>query len=98
MKVAVIGGGSTYTPELVSGLSRERERVPVAELVLHDIDPMRRQVVGEMAARMLERQGFAGSLEVTDDLDARGDRGRASCSSSSGSAASRRGSPTRRSR
>ena len=39
MKLAVIGGGSTYTPELVSGLSRERERVPVDELVLHDIDP-----------------------------------------------------------
>ena len=29
MKLAVIGGGSTYTPELVSGLSRERDRVPV---------------------------------------------------------------------
>ncbi len=70
MKIAVIGGGSTYTPELVSGLSRERERVPVTDLVLHDIDPMRRQVVGEMAARMLEKQGFEGSLQVTDDLDA----------------------------
>ena len=70
MKLAVIGGGSTYTPELVSGLSRERDRVPVDELVLHDIDPERRTVVGEMAARMLERQGYAGSLTVTDDLDA----------------------------
>jgi 6-phospho-beta-glucosidase len=38
MKLAVIGAGSTYTPELVSGLSRERERVPLDELVLHDID------------------------------------------------------------
>ena len=62
--------GSTYTPELVSGLSRERERVPVDELVLHDIDEERRTVVGEMAARMLERQGFGGTLNVTDDLDA----------------------------
>jgi alpha-galactosidase/6-phospho-beta-glucosidase family protein len=69
MKLAVIGGGSTYTPELVSGLSRERERVPVDELVLHDIDRERRTVVGEMAARMLERQGFGGTLTVTDDLD-----------------------------
>jgi 6-phospho-beta-glucosidase len=69
MKLAVIGGGSTYTPELVSGLSRERERVPVDELVLHDIDRERRTVVGEMAARMLERQGFGGTLAVTDDLD-----------------------------
>ena len=70
MKLAVIGGGSTYTPELVSGLSRERERIPIDELVLHDIDPERRAVVGEMAARMLERQGFPGALTVTADLDA----------------------------
>jgi 6-phospho-beta-glucosidase len=70
MKLAVVGGGSTYTPELVSGLSRERDRLPVDELVLHDIDPERRTVVGEMAARMLERQGFGGSFVVTDDLDA----------------------------
>ena len=70
MKLAVIGGGSTYTPELVSGLSRERHRVPVDKLVLHDIDRERRTVVGEMAARMLERQGFRGTLTVTDDLDA----------------------------
>ncbi len=63
MKVAVIGGGSTYTPELVSGLSRERERIGVRELVLHDIDPERREVVGGLAARMLERQGFDGSLD-----------------------------------
>jgi 6-phospho-beta-glucosidase len=69
MKVAVIGGGSTYTPELVSGLSRERERIDVRELVLHDIDEERRRVVGGLASRMLARQGFEGQLEVTDDLD-----------------------------
>ena len=69
MKIAVIGGGSTYTPELVSGLSRERDRIDVRGLVLHDIDEERREVVGGLAARMLERQGYDGSLEVTDDLD-----------------------------
>ncbi len=69
MKVAVIGGGSTYTPELVSGLSRERERIDVGQLVLHDIDAERRDVVGGLARRMLERQGFEGTLEVTDSLD-----------------------------
>ena len=69
MKIAVIGGGSTYTPELVSGLSRERDRIGVRELVLHDVDPERRDVVGGLAARMLERQGFDGRLEVTGDLD-----------------------------
>jgi 6-phospho-beta-glucosidase len=69
MKIAVIGGGSTYTPELVSGLSRERERIDVRELVLHDIDPERREVVGGLAARMLARQGYDGELVITDDLD-----------------------------
>jgi len=69
MRIAVVGGGSTYTPELVSGLSRERDRIGVRELVLHDIDAERREVVGGLAARMLDAQGFAGSLSVTDDLD-----------------------------
>ena len=69
MKIAVIGGGSTYTPELVSGLSRERDRIDVRDLVLHDIDEQRREVVGGLAARMLDRQGYDGTLTVTDDLD-----------------------------
>jgi len=69
MKIAVIGGGSTYTPELVSGLLREREKIDVRELVLHDVDEERREVVGGLAERMLKRQGFEGRLEITDDLD-----------------------------
>jgi 6-phospho-beta-glucosidase len=66
MKIAVVGGGSTYTPELVSGLTR----LDVDEFVLEDVDPERREVVGGIARRMLARQGFAGDLVVTDDLDA----------------------------
>ncbi len=69
MKVAVIGAGSTYTPELVSGLMRERERINVRELVLHDIDPERRDVVGGLARRILERQGYRGDLVITGELD-----------------------------
>ena len=69
IKVAVIGGGSTYTPELVSGLSGERERLDVGELWLLDPDPERREVVGGLAGRMLAAQGFGGRLEVTDELD-----------------------------
>jgi 6-phospho-beta-glucosidase len=65
MKVAVVGGGSTYTPELVSGLSR----LDVSEFVLHDIDPERREVVGGLARRMLARQGYGGGLTITDDLE-----------------------------
>jgi 6-phospho-beta-glucosidase len=69
MKIAVVGGGSTYTPELVSGLAGERERLDVSELVLQDIDPERLEVVGGLAGRMLERDGFSGALTLTDDLD-----------------------------
>ena len=69
MKLAVIGGGSTYTPELVAGLARERERIGIRELVLQDIDPERREVVGGLAERMLGAAGYDGRLEVTDDLD-----------------------------
>jgi len=69
MKIAVVGGGSTYTPELVSGLSRDRDRIGVTELVLQDIDPERREVVGGLAERMLRNQGYDGALQVTDDLD-----------------------------
>jgi 6-phospho-beta-glucosidase len=65
MKVAVVGGGSTYTPELVSGLTR----LDVDEFVLVDVDAERRAVVGGMAERMLARQGFGGRLSVTGDLD-----------------------------
>jgi 6-phospho-beta-glucosidase len=69
VKLAVIGAGSTYTPELVSGLSRERARIGVDELVLHDVDRERLEVVGGLAQRMLSRQGYEGRLELTQDLD-----------------------------
>ena len=69
MKVAVIGAGSTYTPELVSGLSRERHRFDVGELVLHDIDAQRLEVVGGLARRMLARQAYEGALVLTGELD-----------------------------
>jgi 6-phospho-beta-glucosidase len=69
MKIAVIGAGSTYTPELVSGLARERERIDVNDLVLHDIDAERREIVGGLATRMLDHAGYRGSLEITGELD-----------------------------
>jgi 6-phospho-beta-glucosidase len=69
MKLAVIGAGSTYTPELVAGLARERERLDLRQLVLQDIDPERREVVGGLATRMLSAAAYDGELSVTDDLD-----------------------------
>lgn len=69
-KIAVIGGGSTYTPELVDGLARRTDRVPIDELVLLDIDPERLEVVGGLAQRMLARAGWPGRLVTTLDRDA----------------------------
>lgn len=69
MKLAVIGAGSTYTPELVSGLMRERDRIAIDRLVLHDIDRERLDIVGGMAQRMLARQGYDGEIELTGELD-----------------------------
>jgi 6-phospho-beta-glucosidase len=65
MKLAVIGAGSTYTPELVSHLSE----LPVDELALHDVDTERLHVVGGLAERMLARQDYSGALVQTGDLD-----------------------------
>jgi 6-phospho-beta-glucosidase len=65
LKVAVIGGGSTYTPELVQGFAARSERLPVDDLVLLDPDAERLEVVGGLARRMLDRAGFGGRLSLT---------------------------------
>jgi 6-phospho-beta-glucosidase len=69
-KIAVVGGGSTYTPELVEGFVRRTSRLPIDELVLLDIDRERLDVVGGLARRMLERLEFPGRLTLTQDRDA----------------------------
>ncbi|HEY8815937.1 MAG TPA: 6-phospho-beta-glucosidase [Candidatus Dormibacteraeota bacterium] len=69
MKIAVVGGGSTYTPELIEGFLTRRERLPVDELVLLDIDPQRLEIVGGLARRILTRNEWAGELVLTDDRD-----------------------------
>ena len=70
MKLAVVGGGSTYTPELIEGITRRADRLPVDELVLLDIDPERLEIVGGLAKRMLDRLGWPGRLVLTGDMDA----------------------------
>src|SRR5712691_10001632 len=69
VKVAVVGGGSTYTPELVEGFVTRGDRLPVDELVLLDIDPERLGVVGGLAERMMRRVGWGGALRLTSRRD-----------------------------
>ena len=69
MKLAVVGGGSTYTPELVDGLIRMRELLPLEQLALHDVDGERLGILGRMTRRMLERGGHPARLISTSRLD-----------------------------
>jgi 6-phospho-beta-glucosidase len=67
VKVAVVGGGSTYTPELVEGFVTRGDRLPVDELVLLDIDQERLSIVGALAERMMRKAGWNGRLALTGD-------------------------------
>jgi 6-phospho-beta-glucosidase len=69
VKIAVVGGGSTYTPELIDGFARRGPRLPIDELVLFDIDPERLAVVGGFAGRILANLGWDGRLILTGERD-----------------------------
>ena len=69
MKLTVVGGGSTYTPELVDGIARLRDRLPVTELVLVDPDAGRLPLVGGVAQRIMAAYGHPATVRWTTDLD-----------------------------
>jgi 6-phospho-beta-glucosidase len=69
VKIAVVGGGSTYTPELVDGLGRMRDVLPVDELVLVDPDTDRLELIGGLGRRILARLGHPARLTTTADLE-----------------------------
>jgi 6-phospho-beta-glucosidase len=69
MKVAVVGGGSTYTPELVDGVARLAGAVKVTELVLVDPDETRLAAVGPVSARIMRRYGHPARVRWTTGLD-----------------------------
>ena len=82
MKVCVIGGGSTYTPELVEGLLSRADTLDLHEIHLVDTDPARLAILGPLARRMSERvdrrvmvewgtdrrDGIAGSTFVVSQM------------------------------
>ncbi len=67
MKVCVVGGGSTYTPELIDGLLRRRAELDLHHVHLADIDADRLAVLGPLAARMAERAG--GGVQLSWGTD-----------------------------
>lgn len=70
MKLAVVGGGSTYTPELIDGFARLRDALPLTELVLIDPAAERLELIGRLAQRIFAKQGHPGTVSWTSDLDA----------------------------
>jgi 6-phospho-beta-glucosidase len=67
MKVTVIGGGSTYTPELLGGFIERAGSFALRELWLMDIDPERLAVVGGFAQRMAAAHGAPFKVVLTSD-------------------------------
>ena len=65
MKLTVVGGGSTYTPELVDGLARLRDALTVDELVLVDPSEHRLELVGGVSRRILRHLGHPARLTTT---------------------------------
>ena len=70
MKVTVIGGGSTYTPELINGFLERTSTLPVTELWLMDIDAARLAIVGGFAQRIVEAKGNPFKVVLTGDQQA----------------------------
>lgn len=67
MKLTVIGGGSSYTPELVDGLLRRASSLGLESLALMDVDERRLGLVGGFVGRMLAR--LAPDVELALELD-----------------------------
>lgn len=67
LKVAVIGGGSSYTPELVEGLIKRRHELPIKDLYLVDIESGREklEIVGALAKRMVEKAAADIRIHLT---------------------------------
>jgi 6-phospho-beta-glucosidase len=67
LKVSVIGGGSTYTPELLSGFLNRQEELPLDELWLMDIQPARLKVVGDFVQRIAAKHNARFKIILTTD-------------------------------
>lgn len=69
IKIVTIGGGSSYTPELVEGFIKRYDELPVRELWLVDIEAGKEklEIVGNLAKRMIEKAGLPIEIHLTLD-------------------------------
>jgi len=70
MKIAIIGAGSTYTPELIEGIIERKANLPLKELYLMDIDDRKLDIVGKLCQRMIENAKIKADVVLTKDLEA----------------------------
>ncbi|MFS0722512.1 6-phospho-beta-glucosidase [Paenibacillus sp. 1P07SE] len=69
LKVAIIGAGSTYTPELMEGIIKRKSALPLRELALMDIDEEKLRIVGGLCERMAAAAGLHVRVVMTQQLD-----------------------------
>ncbi|RJE86082.1 6-phospho-beta-glucosidase [Paenibacillus sp. 1011MAR3C5] len=69
LKIAIIGAGSTYTPELMEGIIKRKDSLPLHELALMDIDDRKLSIVGGLCERMTAAAGMSCQVIKTKDLD-----------------------------
>jgi 6-phospho-beta-glucosidase len=67
LKVCIIGAGSSYTPELIEGIARMREALPVREIALMDIDGQRLQIMHGFCQRYAAHLGLDVTITATTD-------------------------------
>jgi len=65
IKLAIIGAGSSYTPELIEGLVKEKNSLPVKEIALTDIDEKRLDTMADFCRRYLKHLGHDINLTAT---------------------------------
>lgn len=69
LKIAVIGSGSTYTPELIQGFIKRRDTLNVASLYMMDIDREKNEIVSGLVRRMLAANGMTPEFVLTENLE-----------------------------
>jgi 6-phospho-beta-glucosidase len=68
LKIAVIGAGSSYTPEIIEEIHQRREQIPVTQITLMDIDAKRLSIMLGFCRRFAGHLGYQVEIEATQDL------------------------------
>ena len=69
LKIAVIGSGSTYTPELISGFLDRKDTLKIGSIYMMDIDAHKNMILSGLARRMIEAKGLDIKLVISDCLE-----------------------------